>query len=248
MTGSVFQNRKDMESRRELLVVVDTQSQDDIGSLPDRTLADSLCRIMGVSTLNNDNIGQFVSVRGVNPDLIPVTLDGITLATIGDTGGGRRQVSLQVVPARAVQQIQAYKSFTSDLKSGAMGGLINLIPASAFDYSGQRLVVDVSTNYSSHGLVDVQCRGSRRAACRGQQAEQIYRHAGRLALARCRRRRQHHGRPDRPLRHLQPLGARFEARNLLNANRELLVGLNLAYRRADIEYGSLFFLHLTYSN
>lgn len=149
VTGSRFQVRKDIATRRNSTVVVDSLSQDDIGALPDRTIADSLRRITGVTTLNDDDIGRFVSVRGVNPDLVAVTVNGLTLASIASSGGGRRQTNLQVIPSRAVQQIQAYKSFTPDMDSGAMGGLVNLVPASAYDYDGRHLVVEASANYSS---------------------------------------------------------------------------------------------------
>jgi TonB-dependent receptor len=149
VTGSVLQTQKDIASRRNSTLVVDTLSQDDIQSLPDTTIADSLRRITGVTTLNNDDIGQFASIRGVNPDLVPVTVNGINLASIGDTGGGRRQANLQVIPSRAVQQLQAYKSSTPDMESGSMGGLINLVPASAYDFHKRTLIAEVSTNYST---------------------------------------------------------------------------------------------------
>ena len=175
VTASVYQGRKDIQARRASAVIVDTLTQDDIGALPDRTIADSLRRITGVTTHNNDYIGQFVSVRGISPDQIAVTFDGITLATVGENGIGRRHVNLQIIPARAVQQIQAFKSFTPDLESGAVGGLINLVPASAFDYRGERMIADVSTNYSSYGKVDgVNSGGSRKRSMFGSGAELSY--------------------------------------------------------------------------
>jgi hypothetical protein len=44
-------------------------SQDEIGSLPDLTIAETMRRITGVTTIYNDDIGQFASIRGCTPTL-----------------------------------------------------------------------------------------------------------------------------------------------------------------------------------
>ena len=150
VTGSVMQSRAEIASRAQSAQVVDTLSRDDIGALPDITIADSMRRIVGVTTIYNDDIGQFASIRGLHPDLIPVTLNGLTLATTGDLGEGTRKVNLQVIPGEAVSQVQAFKTLSPDLDAGALGGLINLVPVSAYGGTGPQLIATGGVSYTTY--------------------------------------------------------------------------------------------------
>jgi TonB-dependent receptor len=163
VTGSVLQSRAEISTRAQSLGIVDTLSRDNIGALPDVTIADSMRRIVGVTTVYNDDIGQFASIRGLNPDLIPVTMNGLTLATTGDLGEGTRKSNLQVLPGQAVSQVQAYKTMSPEMDAGALGGLINLVPVSAFDPGVARLIATASASYSTYMKVpDVNSWGSRK--------------------------------------------------------------------------------------
>ncbi|RYE72636.1 MAG: TonB-dependent receptor [Oxalobacteraceae bacterium] len=150
VSGSAFQNQAEIEARRETTAIVDTLSRDEIGALPDITIAESLRRITGVTTIYNDDIGQFASIRGTHPDFLPVTLNGLTIATTGDLGEGTRKVNLQVVPGEAVQQLRAYKTLSPDLDAAALGGLIDIVTASAFDPDRSLLSVTAGASYTSY--------------------------------------------------------------------------------------------------
>lgn len=150
VTGSALQNQAEIETRREATAIVDSLSRDEIGALPDVTIAESLRRITGVTTVYNDDIGQFASIRGTHPDFVPVTVNGLTLATTGDLGEGTRKVNLQVIPGEAVQQLRAYKTLSPDLDAGALGGLIDIVTVSAFDPQRSLLSVTAGASYTSY--------------------------------------------------------------------------------------------------
>ena len=150
VSGSAFQNLEEIEARRDTTAIVDTLSRDEIGALPDITIAESLRRITGVTTIYNDDIGQFASIRGTHPDFIPVTINGLSIATTGDLGEGTRKVNLQVIPGEAVQQLRAYKSLSPDLDAGALGGLIDIVTASPFDSSRSLLSATAGVSYTSY--------------------------------------------------------------------------------------------------
>ena len=84
VVGSVIQNRAEIRARQRTSAIVDTLSSDEIGALPDVTIAESMRRIAGVTTIYNDDIGQFASVRGLHPDLLPVQWNGMAIATTGE--------------------------------------------------------------------------------------------------------------------------------------------------------------------
>lgn len=150
VTGSRLQAREEIDTRRESIAIVDSLSADEIGDMPDLTIAESLRRITGVTTIYNDDIGQFASIRGSHPDYVPVTINGLAIATTGDHGEGTRKVNLQVIPTNAVQQLQAFKSLSPELDAGALAGLLNIVPSSAFD-PGQRIFsMSAGTSYSTY--------------------------------------------------------------------------------------------------
>ena len=150
VTGSALQNREEIDTRRKSTGILDSLSRDEIGALPDITIAESLRRITGVSTIYNDDIGQFASIRGTHPDFVPVTMNGLALATTGDLGEGTRKVNLQVIPGEGVDQLRAYKSLSPDLDAGALGGLIDIVTVSAFDPGRSELSVTAGASYSSY--------------------------------------------------------------------------------------------------
>ncbi len=153
VTGTAYQNQAEIEARRRSNAIVDTISSDEIGTLPDVTIADSLRRIPGVTTIFNDDIGQFASIRGVNPDLIPIKLNDLSIATIGNSGGGTRKVNLQVFQSEAVRQLQVYKTVSPDQDAGALGGLINIAPVSAFDPNRKTFFANAGLSYSTYFVV-----------------------------------------------------------------------------------------------
>jgi len=154
VTGSVLQNQAEIQTRRNSTAIVDSLARDEIGALPDITIAESLRRITGVTTVYNDDIGQFASIRGSHPDFVPVTLNGMILATTGDLGEGTRKVNLQVIPGDAVQQLLVYKTLSPNLEAGALAGLIDIKTISAFDPGRSLLSVTGSGSYSSYMEVD----------------------------------------------------------------------------------------------
>jgi iron complex outermembrane recepter protein len=163
VTGSALQSRSEVATRRKATAIVDTLARDEIGSFPDITIAESLRRITGVTTIYNDDIGQFASIRGTHPDFIPVTLNGLMLATTGDLGEGTRRVNLQVIPGDAVRQLQAFKSMSPDLDAGALGGLIDIVTISAFDPNRSTFSLTGGASWSSYMKVpDTNSGGDRK--------------------------------------------------------------------------------------
>ena len=51
VTGSALRNRAEVAARKSSVAIVDTLSRDEVGSLPDITIAESMRRITGVTTI-----------------------------------------------------------------------------------------------------------------------------------------------------------------------------------------------------
>lgn len=153
VTGTSFQNQQAIANRRGASVVVDSLVQDDTGDLPDQYLSEALARVPGVSTMQvlyGEQESQYVAVRGITPDLNYVSLDGIGMISVANQGAGQRRVDLALIPAQASSRTDVYKSFTADLEGGAIGGIINIVPYSAFEGAKDRFFIDANVTYTDY--------------------------------------------------------------------------------------------------
>lgn len=153
VTGSALQNQQAVANRRRALTIVDTLTQDDTGDLADKSLADALSRVSGVSTMQvlyGEQESQYVAVRGITPDLNHVTVDGISMISVANGGSGQRRVDLALIPSQAARTTEVFKTFTADLDSGAIGGVINIVPYSAFDAGGNKFYIDTFVSFATY--------------------------------------------------------------------------------------------------
>ncbi len=134
--GSALRSQEAVQNRKQALGVVDTLTQDDTGDLADKTLAQALIRVPGVSsmqTLYGEQEAAYVSVRGISPDLNFTSFDGLAMFSSANDGDGLRRVDLNLIPTQISRTTEVFKTFTSDLDAGAIGGTTNIIPRSALN-------------------------------------------------------------------------------------------------------------------
>jgi iron complex outermembrane receptor protein len=150
VTGTALQNQQAIATRRNSLTVVDALTQDDTGDLADQSLAEALSRVPAVSTMQvlyGEQESQYVAVRGITPDLNYVSVDGIGMISVANQGAGQRRVDLALIPSQAARKTEIYKTFTADQDAGAIGGVINIVPYSAFGLGRDKFYVDSFVNY-----------------------------------------------------------------------------------------------------
>ncbi|MGH1558901.1 TonB-dependent receptor plug domain-containing protein [Caulobacter segnis] len=66
--------------------LVEIQAADDVGKLPDTNIAEALRRLTSVYLIRDQGEGRYVSIRGADPILNNVTMNGQTIA-VSDTDG-----------------------------------------------------------------------------------------------------------------------------------------------------------------
>jgi|TARA_Y100001934_G_scaffold158230_1_gene189277 TonB-dependent receptor len=120
-------------------------SADAIGQFPDQNAAESLQRLPGLSIERDQGEGRFVGIRGIDPNLNNVTINGLNIPS---PEAGVRSVALDVIPSELIQTLEVSKSVTSDMDADAIGGAIEVKSVSAFDRKGQTatLSAQVSQN------------------------------------------------------------------------------------------------------
>ena len=138
VTGVRASLARSVDLKREAATVQDSISALELGRFPDDNVADSLSHITGVSISRTaGGEGQKVSVRGLGPEYTLTTFNGRILAT----DGSGRDFAFDVLPADVISGADVIKGAQASATEGAIGGLINLRSASAFDQDGQQGIV-----------------------------------------------------------------------------------------------------------
>jgi TonB-dependent receptor len=99
-----------------------------ITSLPNTNIADALGRLPSVTLERDEGEGKYVQIRGAEPRLSNVTVNGVNVAS---PESGARQIKLDVVPADLVQSVEINKTLSANQDGDAIGGSVNLVTKSA---------------------------------------------------------------------------------------------------------------------
>src|ERR1700682_6432662 len=100
-----------------------------ITSLPNTNIADALGRMPSVSLERDEGEGKYVQIRGTEPRLSNVTVDGIHLPS----PEGVRNVKLDAIPADLVDSVEINKTLSANQDADAIGGSVNLVTRTPTD-------------------------------------------------------------------------------------------------------------------
>jgi len=94
-----------------------------ITSLPNANVADAIGRLPSVTLYRIEGEGVYIQVRGTEPRLTNVTVDGITLPAPEPQV---RQVRLDVIPSDMAEAVQLNKTLSANQDANGIGGSVNL--------------------------------------------------------------------------------------------------------------------------
>lgn len=120
-------------------------SSDALGSLPDTQVADSLRRLPGIATIRTRGEGETIVIRGADPSLNSINLDGVAIQSNADDG---LTVSLNTFLVEQLASITVVKSLTPDLPADSIGGYVNLETKSPLDF--RQPVLSLHANVDSN--------------------------------------------------------------------------------------------------
>lgn len=160
VTGIRGSQMKSVDIKRKEASIVDAISAEDIGKLPDTTIADSLQRIPGVQIKRDAGEGATINIRGLAQ--VITLLNGEQYLSAGNMGTA--QPNLLDVPAQLMNQVVVYKTTDPTNALSGITGTVDLRTRRPFDMEegfhfaagveGQRGERTKDNDYLVNGLVN----------------------------------------------------------------------------------------------
>lgn len=101
-----------------------------ITSLPNTNIADAIGRLPSVSLERDEGEGKYVQIRGTEPRLSNLTINGVNVPSVEVTV---RNVKMDAIPSNGIERIEVYKTLAADQDADGVGGTVNLVTPTAQD-------------------------------------------------------------------------------------------------------------------
>jgi len=122
VTGLRASLERSQAVKQQSTSVVEALAAEDIGKLPQSSVADSLGRLAGLAGERRAGRVSGISVRGFREDFVGTTMNGRELIGIGDNRG----VEYDLYPSEIIDSAVVYKTPSADLSAMGVGGTVDL--------------------------------------------------------------------------------------------------------------------------
>ena len=142
--------------------VVEAITAEDIGKLPDLSIAESLARLPGIGGQRVDGRVQEIAIRGLSSDFASVLLNGREQVSTGDNRG----VQFDQYPSEFISRVVIHKTSDASLSAQGISGTVNMSTLRPLDFSGRQVNLNVRAERNSTGaqLAGISANGNRLSA------------------------------------------------------------------------------------
>lgn len=168
--------RSSIATKREETSIVEAITAEDIGRLPDVSIAESLARLPGLAAQRLDGRAQVISVRGLGPDFTTALLNGREQVSTSDNRG----VEFDQYPSELLSSVVIYKTPDASLVGQGLAGTADLRTVRPLEQSGRAVSVSASYEWNDLGALNA---GSSETGYRGSLAYIDQNRDGTLGIA-----------------------------------------------------------------
>ncbi|OEZ98099.1 TonB-dependent receptor [Duganella phyllosphaerae] len=129
--------------------IVEAISAEDIGKLPDVSIAESISRLPGLSAQRVAGRAQVISVRGLSPDFSTTLLNGREQVSTGDN----RSVEFDQYPSELMSGVTVYKTPDAGLVGQGLSGTIDMQTVRPLAFSGRTVALNARGEKNSLGKI-----------------------------------------------------------------------------------------------
>jgi len=150
VTGIRASIASSVERKRMNTSIVEAITAEDIGKLPDASIAESIARLPGLAAQRLDGRANVISIRGLAPDFTTTTLNGREQVSANNN----RAVEYDQYPSELINGVLIYKTPDASLTSQAVGGTVDLQTISPLAHGKQTIVMNLRGEYADLGALN----------------------------------------------------------------------------------------------
>lgn len=133
------------ELKRDSNSIVEAISAEDIGKLPDTSIADSLSRLPGLTSQRAEGRASAISLRGTDPGFTSALLNGREQVSTGDN----RSIEFDQYPSELLSSVLVYKTPDAQLVGQGLAGTIDLRTTRPLDLNRRAIVMNLRGEMNS---------------------------------------------------------------------------------------------------
>jgi len=135
--------------KKDASSIVEAISAEDIGKLPDVSIAESISRLPGLAAQRVAGRAQVISVRGLSPDFATTLLNGREQVSTGDN----RSVEFDQYPSELLSAVTIYKTPDAGMVGQGLSGTIDLQTVRPLSFGKRTVAMNVRGERNSLGNI-----------------------------------------------------------------------------------------------
>jgi len=135
--------------KKDSTSIVEAISAEDIGKLPDVSIAESIARLPGLAAQRVAGRAQVIAVRGLSPDFSTTLLNGREQVSTGDN----RSVEFDQYPSELLSGVVVYKTPDAGLIGQGLAGTIDLQTVRPLSFGGRTVAINARGEHNSLGKI-----------------------------------------------------------------------------------------------
>lgn len=142
--------------------IVEAVTSEDLGKLPDLSIAESLSRLPGLAAQRVGGNAQSISIRGLAPKYGVTLLNGREIVS----GGPDRTAEYDQFPAELLSGATVYKTPDAGLSAQGLSGTVNMLTIRPLDFSSRQVNLNARIESNSNGeqIPGLSSKGNRLSA------------------------------------------------------------------------------------
>jgi iron complex outermembrane receptor protein len=147
VTGFRRSLQDSIEIKRRERSVVEAVSAEEIGKLPDVSIAESIARLPGIAAQRVKGRAEIVSIRGFSPDFTTVLLNGRQQAS----SGFNRAVEFDQYPSELMGSVVVYKTPDASISGMGLAGTVDLRTIRPLSYGKRAIALNLRGQLDQDG-------------------------------------------------------------------------------------------------
>lgn len=150
VTGIRSSIQTSLDAKRKATSIVEVIAAEDIGLLPDLSIADTLARLPGVTAQRVRGRSQQISIRGLGPDFSLALLNGREVVSAGNNRG----IEFDQFPSELIGSGVVYKTGDARLAAIGIAGAVDLRTIRPLDSKNRQLTASATYTINDSGQLN----------------------------------------------------------------------------------------------